>query len=392
MRKRMFFQNSKYYRKKNKDCAGKAEWKISNNQEYLDIEADDYYSLGFLEGVYLRKQIKQMKNFICLTTPPLIKILYGKVKKDAKNFLPYIPDNYIIEMNGIADGSGLNFHDILVQNVYWDLLFGKYLPEKHKFNSEIMGCTTLGAKNNDGSIIIGQTYDFPKIMNNKGILKGGIFPTLSFVSHQVADKPRIFGLRMGAELNLPTAKNDKNVTVIFNIIISNLKAKPTMPFCIGTRYGLEQSRTATDYKKLVYGDNIHPVSHNAIISDKTEMFGLQAIPFENRSRVDQLITNTNRFIYDDWNSNYFAKGNYSLSRQKNAENLILQKFNDNNKYLTENALLSILERKRIPGEPKFSEICRNSGIMLFNPATLAFFTTFSFGLGIVQDGIGKIPI
>ena len=40
-----------------KDLNGYAGWRESNGQNYLYVEADDYYSLGFLEGKYLTSQI-----------------------------------------------------------------------------------------------------------------------------------------------------------------------------------------------------------------------------------------------------------------------------------------------------------------------------------------------
>ena len=80
-----------------------AEWKTSNGQSYLYVEADNYYDLGFLEGQNLAFQIAWMKLMITLQAQEL-GLTYDTAIYYAFDYLANIPDKYLLEMQGIADG------------------------------------------------------------------------------------------------------------------------------------------------------------------------------------------------------------------------------------------------------------------------------------------------
>jgi len=79
-----------------------AEWRFSNHQPYLYIEADNYYTLGFLEGQNLAFQIAWMKLMIMLQAQE-IGLSYDLALYYTEDYLGYIPKEYLLEMQGIAD-------------------------------------------------------------------------------------------------------------------------------------------------------------------------------------------------------------------------------------------------------------------------------------------------
>ena len=79
-----------------------AEWKFSNGQPYLWIKAEDYYTLGYLEGQNLAFQSAWMKLMIMMQAQE-IGLSYDVAIFYALNYLEYFPEDYLLEMRGFAD-------------------------------------------------------------------------------------------------------------------------------------------------------------------------------------------------------------------------------------------------------------------------------------------------
>jgi hypothetical protein len=361
---------------------GYAEWRDSNGQKYLYVQATDYYNLGYLEGKYLWREIF---NFRVILMGQYIGD-YEYMKRRTLAYLPFLSQDYLDEMQGMAAGASagsgwpFTFLDILLQNTYLDIYFGQDVP--NHFESEPMGCTAFGTKNNNGSVSLGQNFDFPKIMG-----KGDI-NTLSFVHTNLSGKPEIFGLRVGAMLNIPCAKTSRGVYTLVNIIESNMTGTIMMPSPLRTRYNLETAHSAEELYTMTFIDKNQSISANMMIADADTLIGIQILPNEIRSRNLTKIVNSNTYIYPDWKEKYLPLGNYSQARQQHGE-LLLDLFYNDDLQLTHEELIGILGNKtKAFGEG--SEICReteNSRTSM----TLAFFTNNGFGLGNVHDGVGALP-
>ena len=109
----------------------KHEWRESNGQPYLFVEADNHYDLGVVQGKGMVKQIlaaKKMNKFFSL----LVKTTPRAFKSVAKKYLPFIPEKYQDEIRGMADGASeasgkkIGFDDILVQSLALEVLYGHY--------------------------------------------------------------------------------------------------------------------------------------------------------------------------------------------------------------------------------------------------------------------------
>lgn len=400
-RKKSTYENYKYtrydtpvmpYRRQTQECSdvhGFAQWRDSYKQRYLYIDADDYYSLGFLTGMHLWQEIKHYRS---LTTRIFNYSEY------LKHYLPFFPADYLKEMEGIMDGVNVNLdHDpitmqeIVAQNVYVDVFFGKphYIaPMTNVVMAmvEPMGCTAVGGYDDDTHPIIGQNFDFP---GSVGI--HGSHPSLAFVHHKlnIPGIPEIFGLRMGATIDFPTAVTSNGITSIMNVISSKDEGFYAMPIAPRARYALEHAESAQEFMKWMNVSGHFTCAYNLMASDGNEIIASQYRPTELRVRTDDILVNTNRYVYPDWNRDYFARGNYSLTRQKNAERIMRTYHNEKHHITDEDVLATLGERNHSGGVD--SQICRK-GKTINDPATLAFITTHHFGLGNVWDGIGVVPI
>lgn len=366
---------------------GTAEWKVSDGQDYLEIQADDYYSLGYLEGKELASEIRTVWLAVHLQLDSEYKELYD----DYYDKFTELPDyeDYVDEMQGIADGASqanglpITFKDIFMQNIFLDLRYGHikvdgYLGE--------MGCTAIASKNDNGTITLGQNFD----------LEPDFAPVLSWVSHKVGDNPRVFSLRFGGILSAPIMMNEYGVKCLVNMVETNKTSdEVAVPAAILSRYAIERATTKDELFNYMLrnGNGYHKItsSFNLIMADNESFVGLQCLSGGNiRNRTGNRIVQTNRFVEQngDWNGQYFAKGNYSLSRQQHAEQLLQSKTSDEN--LSNEELIEILsEKTQLEGESQ-SEICRTNESYSI---TLAFMTQNNFGIGNPCDNpIGTLPI
>jgi Acyl-coenzyme A:6-aminopenicillanic acid acyl-transferase len=375
------------YIKTDSDIHGNAEWKISNTQKYLYVEADDRYSLGYLEGKYLATEIVNFRTALMGIGIYMGKTYFNMIDQ-AQNYLEYIPEAYLEEMQGMADGasqgSGWSFtiDDILLQNTFLDLAYGHWYPEDY-LEDNVMGCTAIGAKNEDGTIMIGQNFDFPRVLSHDNFL-----PSIAFVHTKLKNNPEIFGMRLGAILSLPIAKTTNNITMIVTVIESNIRSNYSLPAVILARMGLETQSTVDGFIDLVFNQHQITCSFTTIGTNGTIMGGVQVHPLDYRINYNKTIVHTNRYLYSDWNEKYFADGDFSLTRQMYVERLVKEKYSTNNT-LTYEELIEILGTTVDGVEGPYSAPCYDDS--QYHDATLAVFTSRSFGVGNVYQGLGDLP-
>ncbi|MHA1728140.1 MAG: hypothetical protein ACTSWY_05360 [Promethearchaeota archaeon] len=369
-----------------REVNGSAEWKRTNGQQYLYIEAEDYYSLGYLEGQYLARQIINTEIVIQSQLPSQY---YQNL---AFKYLEYIPKNYIEEMQGIADGasftSGLiiNFEDILLQNTFLDIYYGQFIPD-NSIGADIMGCTAFGSVNSNGTVLTGQNFDFPTIIG-----KDGRLPSLAFVHHKFINNdsmpiPDIFSLRIGGMLCIPAART-KEISTVVNVINTNIKSNFSIPGLINVRFALEHAISPEQFIDLLFKGKNQTISFNLMVRNETDLIGVQSNPLSYRLNTNQTIIHTNRYLYEDWNDLYLNTPMYSLNRQNFATELFEERFNDS--IFSENELLEVLGTRNGDGTSNWEE---NSGVLQESTktATLAFITQNRFGIGNVYDGLGILP-
>ena len=348
--------------------AYKYEWRDSNGQKYLYIEADTRYELGRAYGEGNPEQI----------TPLVDEFVEKQAKGDpvwlelCKAYEACIPEAYMDEIRGIRDGwvPATGREEITVS----DMAIHTYaidLSNKMRVKS-LNGCTNFGVVNCDGSVTHGQNYDA-----SLGMLEGA-----NFTYHKLKGHPDMFVLRYGGGLGMATGKNEYGVCMTVSIVHTNQEAEVMTPRAVLVREALEK-KTAREAIEAMAPGGKSSFSYNLVAADNTTVVASQAIPTEQRIVcVRDYIAQSNQFDYVDWQK-YLVRPAYSKKRQFYAERQLAD-FRGRYGKVTDVDLIEILRDEPV--------ICRTKigdGI----GTTVLFFTRESFGLGNpLKDPIGKQPI
>lgn len=359
----------------NLGISGESKWIYSNGQKYLQINAENNYDLGYHTGFHLSSEVFKMR-FLLSISESSFGVSYSEMISLSEQYLPYIPQKYIEEMQGISDGatvgSGfpISFTDVLVQNVIFEILYGQINPLSESIDFTL-GCTTFGSKNNDSTIIVGQNMDLVKPFSW----------VQSFILHKVGDNPYIFTYRIGGCLALPMGKNEYGVTITTNLVQTRLVAPIMTPTFVLIREGLENMYNIEDVYKNMFPENKSAYSRNFIIANTTSLLTVESLP-ENQTLIypNSTVVHSNTYTNPNW-QNYLVDPQYSKDRQVYAENLLNLAYNDNK--INNDELLTILKDS--------PTICRDEQDFI-GMSTVAFMTFYSFGLGNPNGHIGIIPI
>ncbi|QOR35171.1 hypothetical protein IMX26_17200 [Clostridium sp. 'deep sea'] len=360
----------------------KYEWRESNKQPYLYVEATNQFELGVGLGQNLTKQITatQMvfEKMISNTKgTPAEKYLNREILSNMVGaYMQYVPEHDLEEIKGMhkgyveATGESLTLDDFKFQSVMINVIYqfmSKMPPEM-----SLQGCTNFGVVNPDGTIVHGQNYDAD------GRMKAGN----AFVHHKLKGEPEAFLYRTGADLGTATGKNEAGVCMTVSVLQSNQVAPIMKPRGVLVREAMRQNTARAAVDAMIDDKGQSPFSYNLVISDNTSIIATQAIPTEQRmTYVKNQIVQSNQYDYYDW-IKYLKKPSYSKKRHLYSENLLNSIFSRYGKVTNED-LLEILRDKPI--------ICRQAiddGI----GTTILFLTRESFGHGNASDStIGKLP-
>ncbi|MFX1488585.1 MAG: C45 family autoproteolytic acyltransferase/hydrolase [Promethearchaeota archaeon] len=257
-----------------------AEWKLSNGQPYLYVEADNYYDLGLLEGQNLAFQIAWMKLMINLQAQEL-GLSYDTALYYALAYLEKIPDKYIFEMQGIADGIdivnipfmgqvyeiSIDFIDVLAQNCFWDIYYGTILPMLTGYPQTPLiagGCTAVAARSYRKTIFA-QTIDLSLLMK----------PTGSWVYTKINGN-KFFSFRVGSMLAMGGV-NKWGLSVSVNLLEVFNYGCSGIPLSIIYRSILENTKSIRQAKEIILSNNF-TLGWNYILRNKRNLLAIETIP------------------------------------------------------------------------------------------------------------------
>lgn len=351
-----------------------AIWKWSNGHKFLEVHAQDYYTLGFLQGEKLMKEVKRFKDIIKLfNVSHLTKdFSYERFLKIAEAYERFIPEHLQKEMQGMADAIvDISYNDILTQNCFLDILYGHVIPEKmdDRLDSFDVGCTSFGIFSDKASIIA-QNFDYPYPLKSVAYFVHIITPTYR----------DIFSFKLGGLLGMPMALTGK-VSIRINIIKSNMVAPIKTPGPIRFRIGLEKANNVDEFLRVFFKEDMTS-SGNLIISDRSKIVGLEVLPkIHKKEEVEKYIVRTNTFVSDSLQK-YLLDEFYSKERQSYAEKRLKELYKKKGDVIGDLDLLDILS-----DNPYINR--RNP----LKPMTLAFLTNEYFGLGNPNKNLfGRVPI
>ncbi len=155
--------------------------------------------------------------------------------------------------------------------------------------------------------------------------------------------------------------NEYGLKLNVNIVKSRIKSHAIIPTGIRTRMGFYNCKTVEEVHNLLEstGDSI---CYNLLIADNERVIGLEINPYNRpKTEAKTWIVRSNTFNSESLQQ-YLYQKNYSRKRQRFAENVVAQKYNDG---LEETQLLKILSIRPIINRVN----------------TVAYFTDKHFGIG-----------
>ncbi|TFG02074.1 MAG: hypothetical protein EU542_05730 [Promethearchaeota archaeon] len=338
-----------------------AIWRKTNDQKYLEVYSPSHYVLGVLQGQFAATCIHKLKivieafasTFLTESKP------YQQLVKIAKHYEHFIPPQYKEEMRGMSDGiNEISYEDILLQNCFIDLIYGRFLPEdiyNPIFNSYNLACTSFGIKAS-GLNILGQNFDFSRIFRS----------CMYFSLLKMPNKPDIFSLRLGSLLSLPAGYTN-NISMTVNIVKTTEKGKLSIPTSVKSRIVFEEGKNAESTYKII-NESHNTASYNLLIADGSKIIGLENLPTDHlREDVSNFIVKSNTFTQNKFQK-YLIDKEYSKKRQARAESLLKHLYGSR-KFSNDNLLEIMADGPTI---------CRNNPL---EAITMAFMTRESFGLG-----------
>ncbi len=315
-----------------------ARWVDVNGQKYLYIEADNDFELGKLEGKYLSAKIANLKRILQLFG--VLNNKYGFGYSDmidmAKLYEECIPSQFIEEMRGIDKAIvGVSYNDILLQNCFVDILYGKYFPDPGiipEISSLQMGCTVVGYRNN-GSVLAGQNFDFNNVFKH----------SLAFVHHKIQGKQAQFTLKVGGILSIPCGINSAGISIFVSVVRTNVKAYYTTPISIRCREAFDIASNPDEFMEILTSES-SSLSMNLLIANETKLISIEAIPGNYSITTPNECVNTNTYS-DDFFQQYLQDKSYSKSRQNITEDLLFNATMDNT--LSQSEFTSIMSNPLI---------------------------------------------
>lgn len=244
-----------------------AEWRTSNGQEYLYIEAPNHLVLGLIEGHFLQDKITYMKN-VLIQQALALNMTYDDFINLALQYETSIPFKYKIEMRTMAFAiKDISYQDILVQNTMWDGFYGIITPLLSGFQQPPLiegGCSVIAYKN-QSVVRISQNIDLSQMLT----------PACAWVYHKVGSSPAVFSFRIGSQLSFGGI-NSNHITTGINLVETLILAEPSLPIPVKYRLALESSNLEEVYETII--DNGFGCGWQFILTSNNEMYSIELIP------------------------------------------------------------------------------------------------------------------
>ena len=273
------------------------------------IEGDTHYELGLDYGKKCKAQIQYANTIL---SEDLIEIDFDELEK-------YIPDKYIEEMEGVAEGAGVSYEFILWMNAFYDLAF-----------SSGGACTCFVKAENtadDCGPILMSNLD----MTAQAFLQStNIFVVANFKGR------RWIGQAFFGMIGFAAMVNDEGLAIAENTVSSD-ENDYGYPHLLAIRQAIDECSNVTEAVNFLTGVN-HTAGWNFVLTDKTG----QAAAVEDTSKRSHVrlpgtddehnnyMITTNHFRSDEMREYGPSKKNYENSyiRFSRAEHLLATSSDD----------------------------------------------------------------
>lgn len=116
------------------------------------------YTIGYQHGHTFTPQVQRSIAFYVSLFERVAKLSWTEVRTEARKFVPLLSHDvrwsaYVEEMQGVGDGAGVEFEDVLALNVRTEIAYGLFSDG---------GCTALSWRDlngGEGASFLAQNWD-----------------------------------------------------------------------------------------------------------------------------------------------------------------------------------------------------------------------------------------
>jgi len=211
-------------------------------------------------------------------------VFYDPFLEAAQNHFP----NYVDELQGIADGSGISFQDIIIGNIAIEILFlFKELTGNKKYSfPPSYGCSSTAYSKNGKSYLTHNEDLFTSFLSYVYLLK-----------IKVIGKPEILTLSYPGLLpGIPPGMNEAGIVQCGNDI-QGLHIEQSVPMAFHFRSVLDSTSLDDAVSRAKYPQRARTMTHNIGSFNENKIVSVEAAPTKNQSHnVDGFYVHTNHFI------------------------------------------------------------------------------------------------
>ncbi|KAI1134302.1 AAT-domain-containing protein [Hypoxylon sp. FL0543] len=250
------------------------------------------YEIGFTHGRLAKEKIDGSISFYAQLFQESCSMGWADVLQEASKYLEplkKIAPRHLIEINGIADGAGIPFLDILALNVRSEIAFGLFDASRGLKDVPSDGCTSLGWLAGSRSFLC-QNWDW-RVEQGPNLI-------ICYISHPGLDIPDI-AMVTEAGIVGKIGFNSKGVGCCLNAIRCRGLDQSKLPIHFALRTVLE-SKSRTEAIQRVRSLGVAGGGH-ILVGDTTGSTGLECtslwvreLPMDEKGRV----CHTNHLILD----------------------------------------------------------------------------------------------
>lgn len=261
--------------------------------KYLEVSGTNY-EVGQQIGAYFSKEIKASQyaigglinsvNQIVQASP---EVFYTPFIEAAQNHFP----DYVDELQGIADGAGLTFQQIMIANIFMEVIYLYYSlsPTKNIKAGPGFGCSTIAYSNN-GKLFLGHNEDlFTSFLSNMYVLK-----------IKIPSKPEFMCLSYPGILpGVPPGMNEAGIIQSGNDICG-LAIAASVPMVFHFRSVFDATSLDDAVDRASYPHRARTMTHNIGSVEEQKIISVEAAPSKNQSHlVNGFFVHTNHFVLDN---------------------------------------------------------------------------------------------
>lgn len=261
--------------------------------KYLEVSGTNY-EVGRQIGASFSKEIRASH----LGISDLINTVKQIIQSDSSTFYdPFLEaaqnhfSDYVLELEGIADGANLSFQDIMIGSMCLEVLY-LYFQLSGEMKYAVppgLGCSTL-AYSQQGKLFLGHNED----------LFTSFLPNLYVLKVNVTGKPEFISLNYPGLLpGIPPGMNEAGIVQSGNDI-PGLNIEPSVPMGFYFRSVMDATSLDDAVSKATYPHRARTMTHNIGSILEQKIVSVEAAPTKNQTHiVDDFFVHTNHFILDN---------------------------------------------------------------------------------------------